>query len=296
MAIHVTCRCGRSYSLKHEFSGKTVRCPHCAEHFKVPIVAERVAQPQADPAFDRDRFLLRQKVAISEKYCVWDDEGRTILYIERPAHLMRGLLAMFGGLFAGLVVGGVFGALAALTSSIPALCAVFTLLAILGGIATVIGLLIALTPKRHVNFYRNENKGERLLEILQDHKIQFIVATYTVNDASGKLLARLRKNYLYNVFRKRWNCYAPDGATMCVAKEDSMILSLLRRFLGPLFGILRTNFVILRGDTDQVIGEFNRKFTLLDRYVLDLKADPDRSLDRRIALALGVMLDTGERR
>jgi hypothetical protein len=45
-----------------------------------------------------------------------------------------------------------------------------------------------------------------------------------------------------------------------------------------------------------VIGEFNRKFTILDRYVLDLTADPGRNLDRRIALALGVMLDTGERR
>ena len=45
-----------------------------------------------------------------------------------------------------------------------------------------------------------------------------------------------------------------------------------------------------------MIGEFNRKLTLLDRYVLDLTADRERVFDRRIALALGVMLDTGERR
>ena len=51
-----------------------------------------------------------------------------------------------------------------------------------------------------------------------------------------------------------------------------------------------------RGESDEVIGEFNRKFTILDRYVLDLKADGARSMDRRVALALGVMLDTGERR
>jgi len=30
--------------------------------------------------------------------------------------------------------------------------------------------------------------------------------------------------------------------------------------------------------------------------VLDLSADPGRALDRRIALALAIMLDTGERR
>jgi len=63
-----------------------------------------------------------------------------------------------------------------------------------------------------------------------------------------------------------------------------------------LFGLLRTNFVIFQGESDLVVGEFNRKFTLLDRYVLDLNQDPRRQFDRRGALALGVMLDTGERR
>jgi hypothetical protein len=67
---------------------------------------------------------------------------------------------------------------------------------------------------------------------------------------------------------------------------------------GPAFGLLRTNYVIVRGssaDGDR-LGEFNRKLTLFDRYVLDLSADPTRSLDRRIALAMGVLLDTGDGR
>ena len=83
---------------------------------------------------------------------------------------------------------------------------------------------------------------------------------------------------------------------LCVAKEDSFILSLLRRLIGPFFGLLRTNFVILAPDEGQVLGEFNRKFTILDRYSLNMSGDANRTLDRRIALALGVMLDTGERR
>ena len=120
--------------------------------------------------------------------------------------------------------------------------------------------------------------------------------TYTVRDARGRPLARLAKNWLYNAIRKRWYVYAPDGRLLFLAKEDSVILSLLRRFLGPLFGLLRTNFIFLPAGTEDVIGEFKRKFTILDRYVLDLTADPRRLMDRRIALALGVMLDTGERR
>jgi uncharacterized protein YxjI len=71
-------------------------------------------------------------------------------------------------------------------------------------------------------------------------------------------------------------------------------LSLLRRTRIPIFLLMRTNFIFLRGK--DVIGEFNRKFTIRDRYVLDLTADHQRTLDRRIAIALGVMLDTGEHR
>ena len=59
--------------------------------------------------------------------------------------------------------------------------------------------------------------------------------------------------------------------------------------------MLRANYIII-DPQERLLGEFNRKFTLLDRYVLDLTHDPTRGLDRRLALALGVMLDTGERR
>ncbi len=112
----------------------------------------------------------------------------------------------------------------------------------------------------------------------------------------GEPIARLRKAYVHNVVRKRWYVETPGGQPLAMAIEDSIVLSLLRRVLGPFFGFLRTNFVFVRGGDAEVFGEFNRKFTLLDRYVLDLRADPERTFDRRIALALGIMLDTGEGR
>jgi hypothetical protein len=161
------------------------------------------------------------------------------------------------------------------------------------GLAALFLVGIPLSAKRHVTFYRDASKRQSLMDVLQDRKFQPITATYTVRDAQGAPLARLAKNWLYNMFRKRWYVYGPDGRLLYVAKEDSIILSLLRRLFGPLMGLLRTNFLIL---TDDVVGEFQRKLTILDRYVLDMSADPRREVDRRIALALGVMLDTGERR
>jgi uncharacterized protein YxjI len=173
---------------------------------------------------------------------------------------------------------------------------VLAVLVALGAVAALFVVAVRLSAKRHVTFYRDQTKRGKLLEVLQDRKWQPIVATFTVRDAAGRTLALLRKNYLSNVVRRRWYVNAPDGTTQYMAMEDSIILALLRRLLGPLFGLLRTNFIIVRGDSDDVVGEFNRKFTILDRYVLDLKADRNRLLDRRVALALGVMLDTGERR
>ena len=157
-------------------------------------------------------------------------------------------------------------------------------------------IAMALSKKRHVTFYRDESRTQKMFDVLQDKKVQFPMRTYTVRDASGTPLATFKKNYLYNIVRKRWEMRSPNGSIICVAKEDSIILSLLRRVLGPLFGLLRTNFIITRGESDMVVGEFKRKFTILDRYVLDLSPDRRRDLDRRLGLALGVMLDTGERR
>ena len=100
------------------------------------------------------------------------------------------------------------------------------------------------------------------------------------------------------MFRRRWYVYGPDGQMHMMAQEDSLIMSLMRRMLPQIISVFvaRTNFIIHRYGETQTLGEFNRKFTLFDKYTLDMTADRDHALDRRMAIALGVLLDTGERR
>jgi len=245
-----------------------------------------------DRAFDRDVFLLRQRVfTIRSKYEVWAEDGTPILYVERPTYPVRTLFAYLVAVIVTLIlmrglVGDVDqdGSGLIILLSVPVAALVF------------LGISMSLRPRRHVTVYRDDSRRETLLRVIQNQRVAFLTRTYTVVTASGETLAVLRKTYLHNLVRKRWYVTAPGGEPLAMAIEDSIVLSLLRRVIGPFLGFLRTNFVLVRGQDAEIFGEFNRKFTLLDRYVLDLSADTARAFDRRVAVALGVMLDTGERR
>lgn len=323
MPIDAYCSvCRKSYPLKDDFAGKKVKCPSCQSVLDVPAVASKYDSDDSEAApspaypeempdeFRHDKFLLRQKLwSLKEKYTVADDRGRPILFVERPIFLLKGCLAMVVGIPAILILaGGGFFAGIALEKTIGKEAGM-----IVGGILAFLGFLvgiaiiIALYPKRHITFYPDETKQDMLLRVFQNQKVAFINMRYSLADDTGKVLCVFRKNFLHGILRKRWYIESETGDTLFVVKEDSILLSLLRRSIGaiadeiPLLGLalaafLRTNYIFTPAGREEVIGEFNRRMTLLDRYVLDLSADADRTLDRRIAVAMGVLLDTGERR
>jgi hypothetical protein len=297
MPVTLVCDCASTFELKDEFAGALVQCPNCGATRRAGA-----APPPPDAAFDRDLFLMRQEVAVSERYVVSDDQGNQLLYVVRPAHFFRNMIAMMAGLGAmmfGFIlvgVGAAFVVPAELPEDSPVLTAV-GLIAMLAGAAAGLFVGMLLSKKRHITFYRgSDESAPKALEVIQNDKVRFPTHTFTVLDENGRTLGVLSKNYLYNLFRKQWGVANAAGRPLCVVREDSMILSLLRRFLGPLFGILRTNFVFFQFGSDRELGEFKRKMTLLDRYVFDMTADRTRSLDRRLAVATAVMLDSAERR
>ena len=292
--VTAACPCGEVYELKPEYAGVLLECPTCGRHLRAGRRATVPRPPTLglDPAFDRDVFLLRQRVfTVASKYEVWTEQGTPILYVERPTYFFRTMFAYFVGIIAaGMVLGW--------TARVAELRAANALVALLGyGLAFAAFVVVSMSvrPLRHVTVFRDDSRREVLLRVLQDQRLALLVRTYTVTSGDGAVLARLRKNYVHNLVRKRWEIADPAGAVVALAIEESIVLSLLRRVLGPFFGLLRTNFV-LEDPRGVTLGEFNRTFTLFDRYVLDLRADEERTLDRRVALATGVMLDTGERR
>ena len=301
MSVNATCACGAAYTLKDEYAGSRLACPKCGAAVDVPALppAPPVHAQAGDQAFARDKFLLNQRhLAIREKYEVADEEGAPLMFVERPRYIFLNVLAIFAGIFAGAVNLFIFAGIRGLLKrggGDPLLLTLLALWATYGSFLVIYLAAAGLAKKRHVTIYRDESKAETLLNISQDHKIQLLTAAYTVLDQQGKPIAKLFKKRLHNILRKRWYCHDGAGTLLFTAKEDSMILSILRLFLGSFFGLLRTNYIIFDRSGD-ILGEFNRKLTVLDRYVLDMSADSLRSVDRRIALAMGVLLDSGEKR
>jgi hypothetical protein len=293
MSIALLCNCGTSYQLKDEMAGQAVRCPKCNEVLAVAGAAAASA-PAAEAVFARDLYLLNQKhFSVSEKYVLTDEGGKPLLFLDRPAHLLRSLGTIVAGLAAS-------GAVLVLTFALGEKLGDAGWAAFLAGsllsFAAFAVIAFYLFPLRHLTIYDDEAMRSPKLVVRQLREFRWFKARYKVELPGGEQLAWLEKNYLYDILRKRWTIANPDGSLIGMAEEESIILALLRRFLGTLFGLLRINFVIYLGNRQRKVGEFNRRMTLFDKYALDLRADPQRLFDRRLAISLGAMLDTGERR
>lgn len=155
-----------------------------------------------------------------------------------------------------------------------------------------------------ITFFEDDRGGEPILTLKQDHGYEFRRREYTLVDASGNVIAHLRRDNIKALFRRAWTIEDADGNLIARALEDSAFMSVVRRvvdwipFVSVLGLVIKTDFHILAqqaaGETK--IGSFDRKIGIGDKYVLNLREDASRSFDRRIGVALGILLDTAEAR
>ena len=156
-----------------------------------------------------------------------------------------------------------------------------------------------------ITIYHDDTCSESVMIIRQDHGYAAIRREYTLFDAASTPIAHFSRHNIKSWFRRAWEITSPDAKPLAAAREDTAALAIVRRvlewvpYVSILVGLVRTNFqlFVAKDDgTEERVGAFNRKLSIGDKYVLDLRDDPGKRLDRRIALALGIMLDTGEAR
>ena len=153
--------------------------------------------------------------------------------------------------------------------------------------------------KENIRFFADEDESQELFHIQGRSWLDTGGSRYDVNDARDGHIGILSHIFGKSLVRSTWRLSTPDEEEIAIAHERSQTMGILRRaidFVPDVGGLIPIpyNFDILIGG--EVIGHLNRKFNLRDQYVLGLAGDPERKLDRRLALALAVGLDTLQNR
>jgi len=155
-----------------------------------------------------------------------------------------------------------------------------------------------LALKEDIRFYADESESQELFRIKARSLFDTGSARYDVlvgEERIGLLWHKFRESLL----RTTWHVGGPDEEEVAIARERSQVGAILRRaidFVPDVGGLIPIpyNFDILIGG--RVAGKMDRKFKLRDQYVLDLSDDAERALDRRLAVALAIGLDTLQNR
>jgi hypothetical protein len=262
-----------------------------------PAMPSRPAQTPAHPALALDFYKLKQPflAVTAERYEILDAAGTPVLFAERPSHALQNTGAALAGAVGAIAVAAAFVWIGdKLPDTGAFLTTLFFVVALAAIVSTFLYTVARLGKKRHVTCYADESKATKIFEIKQDETVSGLTQHFTVVDTGGRTLAVISKNALTDILRKKWVVRDPSRArVLMIAKEDSIIRAILRRFLSQLFLL---HFILCQGESDVILGELKKEMTLRDVYNLDLSKDRLRSVDRRIALALAILLDTGERR
>jgi uncharacterized protein YxjI len=122
-------------------------------------------------------------------------------------------------------------------------------------------------------------------------------AKYDVTDANGEQIGQLGKVFGKSLLRSTWRISDVSGDQIGWARERSLFVALFRRLVGFVPYVenfadwlpIPYHFDYFIGDDR--IGGLERILGVRDRYRLDVSGDADRTIDRRLLLALAVGMD-----
>jgi len=151
--------------------------------------------------------------------------------------------------------------------------------------------------KEDIRFYADETKTRELMRIKARQRFD-PVARYDVTNPDGSKIGEFQKVFGASLLRSTYAIFDAHGNEVARARERSLFVALLRRLVDfvPFIGgfadwlPIPYHFDFRRGDT--LLGSNVRQaFKFRDTYTIDMSGDPDRTVDRRMVLALAVGMD-----
>jgi uncharacterized protein YxjI len=146
--------------------------------------------------------------------------------------------------------------------------------------------------KEDIRFYADEGQTRELFRI-KARSLMEINSRYDVTTPEGERIGVLGKVFGKSLFRSTWSIMAADEREVAIAKERSVSVALLRRAAELVVDFIPIpfHFTIDAPDGGAHLGDMNRRVGFRDTYDLDLSGDTGRTIDRRLAVALGIALD-----
>ena len=154
-----------------------------------------------------------------------------------------------------------------------------------------------LTFKEDIRFYADDSKRQELMRIKARQRFD-PRARYDVTDATGAKIGEIQKLFGASLLRSTYVFFDAQGDEVARAGERSLTVAILRRLFAVLPDVgdiadwlpIPYHFDITRDD--ELLGTHTRSaFTFRDTYTIDLGGDPERTLDRRLVLAVAVGMD-----
>lgn len=151
--------------------------------------------------------------------------------------------------------------------------------------------------KEDIRFYSDATRSVELMRIKARQRFD-PAAKYDVVAADGARVGYIQKVFGKSLLRSTYLLYDAEGREIAHVTEKSLAVALLRRLVGFIPYIenvanwlpIPYDFVFLRDGVE--LGHHRRQlWKLMDVYTIDMSGDPERTIDRRLILAIAVGMD-----
>jgi uncharacterized protein YxjI len=149
-----------------------------------------------------------------------------------------------------------------------------------------------LSIREEIRFFADESETDELFR-MKARQVFDVRGRYDITTPDGARIGVLEKVFGVSLLRSTWKVHDANEQQIALAQEKSVPVALFRRVIDFVpygeFAPVLFQFTILMDGRE--VGELRRPIGVRDRYTLRLGGDPDRRIDRRVAIALAIGLD-----
>jgi uncharacterized protein YxjI len=151
--------------------------------------------------------------------------------------------------------------------------------------------------KEDIRFYADDTKSVELMRLKARQRFD-PRARYDVTDPAGGKIGEIQKVFGASLLRSTYTLFGANGTEIAQAQEKSVVVALFRRlvglvpFVGDFANWLPIPYHFTFTHDGELLGTHVRQaWKLRDTYTIDMTPDSQRTLDRRLVLAIAVGMD-----